>query len=524
MLNVIIVLHASKGGFTMYLFLVDYNFIASEQLQKMIEGLSPGADIVNCFSAGTLLKVADKLKPHVIILDYDLIGEDGSELLGELRARNEKTHVLALIEPGSYDKLYRAIEEDLIDDYMVKPVNNDEFTARIYIATRRTGLVTGEEKAASPAEETAWDKERLPDYEEEALDADIEQEGIEQFDEAFDEELETTVFTKKETNGEQNLTVEPAAEEEPTEEAEDWAGDFFADVSESIEQDNEDSAAEHEQDLSAPVPGEEEREENLFDLDVNGEEGKSGEYGDLFARSDQDEELPADSSGEEDLFFGEASGEQKTESKEEISGDDEAVTAESDEDLFAVSNTGEVEGDFTELFKAAGETGREDEEDLFGEKEKGFPEDIDFGEAGREEKIIKPDSAGGPAVFKSFTEEKPAEEGEGGEEAPSFKEGEAEDKYFDELFSEEPVEFKVENVEELHSEEDESAGLAEETVSEEGEGGQKTPRREIKLPGESADDFLYGESEPEESLFDEDTTEEGDSSGDSSEEGLKKKP
>ncbi|HED23931.1 MAG TPA: response regulator transcription factor, partial [Firmicutes bacterium] len=101
----------------MYLFLVDYNFIASEQLQKMIEDISPGADIVNCFSAGTLLKVADKLKPDVMILDYDLIGEDRGDLLGELRAKNEQAHVLALIEPGSYDELYRAIEEDMIDDY-----------------------------------------------------------------------------------------------------------------------------------------------------------------------------------------------------------------------------------------------------------------------------------------------------------------------------------------------------------------------------------------------------------------------
>jgi len=507
----------------MYLFLVDYNFISSEQLQKMIEDILPGADIVNCFSAGTLIKVADKLMPDVMILDYDLIGENHEELLGELRTRNKQAHVLALIEPGSYDDLYRAIEDDLIDDYVIKPVNNDEFAARIYIATRRKSLDTGEEKEANQVEETAWDKGHLPDYKEETLDEkveEIEEEGEESvlFYERLDDDLETTVFKdeKEEPGGGRELEEEPAADEsvdeEMTEDDELWTGKYTADASGNLDELNEDEAepaGEEEPESGEPFTDEKETGDSFSDGSASQEGPESKEYDDFFTLDDEEEMTLADSTAEDEFIFKESTDELKNKSEETKIDDSGAEIAEHDEDLFAESFNEKVdeEGDFTELFKTTEEPGRE-EENLFGEEEKDFSEDIDFGEVAPDEKIIKPDTTGGPAVFKPFTEE----ERESGHEAPGFFEEEAEEKYFDDLFSEETAEFQKDSIDELFEEEPKAAESTEEPEPGEEDSEQEMPRREISLPGESADDFLYGENETVESLFAEDDEEATDSS------------
>ena len=121
----------------MYLFLVDYNYISSEHLQKMIGQVLPEEDVVNCFSPTTLLKISEKLSPDLVIIDFALVEEDKVDLIESLREKCPETYILALIEPDYYEQLYQAIEKSLVDDYIVKPVSEDEFAARILITTRR---------------------------------------------------------------------------------------------------------------------------------------------------------------------------------------------------------------------------------------------------------------------------------------------------------------------------------------------------------------------------------------------------
>lgn len=121
----------------MYLFLVDYNYISSEHLQKMIGQVLPEEDVVNCFSPATLLKISEKLNPDLVIIDFALVEKGKVDLIETLREKCPETYILALIEPDYYEHLYEAIEKNLIDDYIVKPVSEDEFAARILITTRR---------------------------------------------------------------------------------------------------------------------------------------------------------------------------------------------------------------------------------------------------------------------------------------------------------------------------------------------------------------------------------------------------
>ncbi len=121
----------------MYLFLVDHKYISSELLQKMIGQILPEEDVVNCLSPTTLLKISEKLNPDLVIIDFALVEEDKVDFIETLRGKCPETYVLALIEPRYYEHLYQAIEKSLIDDYIVKPVSEEEFTTRILITTRR---------------------------------------------------------------------------------------------------------------------------------------------------------------------------------------------------------------------------------------------------------------------------------------------------------------------------------------------------------------------------------------------------
>ncbi len=125
------------GGCQVYLFLVDSSYISSEQLQKMIGQVLPEEDVVNCFTAATLLSISEKLNPDLVIIDFELVEDQKIDMIETLRKKNPDTYVLALIDQDYYDNLYQAIEKGLIDDYMVKPVSEEEFAARILITTRR---------------------------------------------------------------------------------------------------------------------------------------------------------------------------------------------------------------------------------------------------------------------------------------------------------------------------------------------------------------------------------------------------
>jgi signal peptidase I len=120
-----------------YLFLVDYSNIASKHLQKMFGQVLPEEDIVNCFSPSTLLKISEKFNPDLVIIDFTMVEADKVDLIETLRDKCPDTYILAMIETDYYDQLYQAIEKNLIDDYIVKPVSEDEFAARILITTRR---------------------------------------------------------------------------------------------------------------------------------------------------------------------------------------------------------------------------------------------------------------------------------------------------------------------------------------------------------------------------------------------------
>jgi signal peptidase len=165
----------------MYLLLVDQNFITSSDLKEMMERSPAGTDIVNCFSTDTLLKIAERVKPDIVLIDFDMAGDDLGGLFKQVREASENAHIIALIAAGYYEELNKAIETGGVDDYIVKPIQKDDFMARVHLAAKRitpavvpAAFATVAEDLVSSAGE-AFDFDDAADFKaEEPVTADVQ--------------------------------------------------------------------------------------------------------------------------------------------------------------------------------------------------------------------------------------------------------------------------------------------------------------------------------------------------------------
>ncbi|MGM0688634.1 MAG: signal peptidase I [Bacillota bacterium] len=480
----------------MYLFLVDYNFISSEQLQKMIGQILPGADIVNCFSTDTLLKITEKLMPDIIIIDYDLVKEDQAGLIENLRIKSKGAHILALIDPDYYEKLYSAIEIGAVDDYMVKPIRKEDFMARIYIATRRKGLAVEDiPKAVS----YSADQESISTgYD---LKEDMESEEI--FDEdVFARQVESAMETEPRSDQENLFDEDDLYEEDETgmDEVVDYRSPYEEEIHEDLspEPETEKIGSEEESrefdeeglifEKEEPVTEaslEPQEELDLFEKGFSEPEQKPGEEAE---EVDQDEGL--------DYFAYETGSEKKPDQESAAEAEIPAL------DLFDQSPAAGPERDeFTRLFSS-----EPDERKPVSESE-GLNEFEDLTSDEIEEikdDDLKPEEDVKPAPEKGPAHVKPAAEFLGKDVDTPRKLSETvtdsqptEDKYFDELFSTKPSSADLSSDIELETdagEKDTESNLPEHAE----EKRREFIKRRSDLPGESADEFLYGESENQE--------------------------
>ena len=183
----------------MHVLLVDYSLISSVNLQELIEQSSGDTDVINCFSAGTLLNVAEKIAPDVIIVDLDLIEADIPGFFKTLRKKSGESRLVALAGSDYYQQLSTAIDSGGIDEYIVKPIRSEDFMARINIAARRKKTDAGELSPSTPEKEDGYrietddtsSPEALEDYfAHELLEKDQEKETA-RFDTGFTEEIES---------------------------------------------------------------------------------------------------------------------------------------------------------------------------------------------------------------------------------------------------------------------------------------------------------------------------------------------
>jgi len=501
----------------MYLLLVDYSVISSADLQEMIEQSPSGTDIVNCFSADTLLKVADKISPDIIIIDFDLVSDNLNQLFSSLRAKSKGAHIMTLINPENYERLFAAIELGGVDDYIVKPVRKEDFFARVQIAAKKPKL-----KGMGPykPERSELGLADLPPLEIEALGVDLgdvsdfdlftDRKELGESPEAISKELEAAKDTgvdPKEAIPFGQIYRNPYEEEHPELEAttESIAGEAFepVEVFEKVEAITDDFE-------STP------KEEESFDF---------------FSSVDK----PADSLTEtaqfEEYSFDDITPSAGEEKNALVGEEFEAVQYEVEpapglfEEPSAEPSFESLADPFSspEPEKPAG-TGAIFEDDLFSAEPKPAAGSVESFE----------DILAGPPETEDkwdFPEPEPQERKATPLFQPVPSRNAGDEQYFDELFDEKPKPRLEQNEPELFQATDfpetalepffgetapagKSAFVAEPLVE------RKEPKRQSSLPGESADDFLFGPAEPEgaaysrsrvdDSLFDDDEDDDED--------------
>jgi len=83
----------------LYLLLVENNFISSREIKSMLDKNRIKCEIVNCSSSESLIDIAEKLSPEIVIIDFDFFIEDSAEIVRDLRENSEEVYILAFIDP-----------------------------------------------------------------------------------------------------------------------------------------------------------------------------------------------------------------------------------------------------------------------------------------------------------------------------------------------------------------------------------------------------------------------------------------
>ena len=100
-----------------------------------------GYEVLTAPDGATGLRVAERHRPDVVVLDLGLPDLDGVDVVGRLRERSTVPVVVLSARTDSADKV-RALDRGA-DDYVTKPFGVDELLARLRAAVRRAALPAG---------------------------------------------------------------------------------------------------------------------------------------------------------------------------------------------------------------------------------------------------------------------------------------------------------------------------------------------------------------------------------------------
>ena len=124
----------------MKLLLVEDNLAMQTTLQRTFQ--RRGIQVVTCDNGTRALDRWRASVPDVVVLDLNLPGMDGLQVLAAARAEGLATPVLVLTARGAVGDRILGLNTGA-DDYLPKPFDLDELEARIRALARRTAADTG---------------------------------------------------------------------------------------------------------------------------------------------------------------------------------------------------------------------------------------------------------------------------------------------------------------------------------------------------------------------------------------------
>jgi two-component system, OmpR family, response regulator len=100
-----------------------------------------GIDTAKAADGFAALAAVKSFQPHAIVLDVNMPGIDGFEVLRRLRSDGDQTPVVFLTARDGLDDRVKGLTSGA-DDYVVKPFAIAELVARVRIALRHAGAAT----------------------------------------------------------------------------------------------------------------------------------------------------------------------------------------------------------------------------------------------------------------------------------------------------------------------------------------------------------------------------------------------
>lgn len=111
-------------------------------LADLLEAASMDTEVGTASSGEEALDALEDGAYDAVLLDVDMPGMDGFQVLRRLRERGQETPVILLTGIKDQESVVRGLEQGA-DDYVTKPFDARELVARLQAVTRRASMAAG---------------------------------------------------------------------------------------------------------------------------------------------------------------------------------------------------------------------------------------------------------------------------------------------------------------------------------------------------------------------------------------------
>jgi two-component SAPR family response regulator len=152
---------------------VDNKDISPRNIKILLDKNKISCEVVTSSSSEALLDLSEKIKPEIVIVDFDFFNIDPVGTVRKIRHFCPQAHIIAFADPRQRQNLSEAIEEGL-NDYLIKPLQPEDLMLRIKIAAQALNTTSdtvnrqemgfaeeGKDFPPSPKNEMAEDQTRI---------------------------------------------------------------------------------------------------------------------------------------------------------------------------------------------------------------------------------------------------------------------------------------------------------------------------------------------------------------------------
>lgn len=116
---------------------VEDNMMLADAIGKSLSDQGHGVDLLHNGDAAADFLARENV--DAVVLDINLPGQSGLEILGAMRRRGDATPVIMLTARGETSDRIHGLDAGA-DDYLIKPFDMDELNARLRALLRRRGI------------------------------------------------------------------------------------------------------------------------------------------------------------------------------------------------------------------------------------------------------------------------------------------------------------------------------------------------------------------------------------------------